>query len=194
MSLMLRKKCEEVLNNTYLENFHADIHQDTKVLQLVSECGKPLVSVNGITFSRNAPTNAEIEYCSELLTIFINKHRADIEKVLTLQKQIKNFPDLRKQYPEYTFITKNSYVKNPSSITYTDTIYFIRVYIKGDIEIEIDKQVARKSRNIIKDVLDGDIDKGLAQKVRIVALQWMKQYKTQLELNAAITHLSTCEI
>lgn len=74
MSLMLRKKCQTLLDNVGLDMYHVQVQDANKYLQIVGECGKPLCSIEGIRLSRAAPNAAEIELALELFDAFLAKH------------------------------------------------------------------------------------------------------------------------
>lgn len=74
MSLILRKATQEILDANDLGMLHTDIDDGSHVLSLVTECGKPIVRISGIRFSRMAPTGKEIEYAVELFDSFLVKH------------------------------------------------------------------------------------------------------------------------
>lgn len=54
MSLILRKHCQQHLDNVGLTMFHTEINH-AKQLSIVGDCGKPLVNISGISFSRTSP-------------------------------------------------------------------------------------------------------------------------------------------
>ena len=194
MSLMLRKKCEDILNDTFLENFHVDIDPDTRYLRIVSECGKPLVTISGIVFSRTTPTNAEIEYCADLLEVFITKHRKELLSVIELQKKVKNANNLVNKYPQYEFNTTSSYSEAPSMLLYIDSIFVIRIYSNNKIKISVDNKQEEISKDIIKEVLEGTIDRKQVKVVQGIMEEWIQQDKERQELHKAIRLLSICEI
>jgi len=77
MSLMLRKSCQEVLDNYGISDLHASMDTYLK-LSIVSECGKPFVTIQGVEFTRQIPTKLEIDYATELLDNFLATHIEDI--------------------------------------------------------------------------------------------------------------------
>ena len=76
MSLQLRKQCQAMLDNVGLNNYHVQIADDTKYMQIVGECGQPFVTIQGIRFSKMAPTQLEIDISLELFDAFLVKHTA----------------------------------------------------------------------------------------------------------------------
>jgi len=51
MSLIVRKKCQEILDGAGLSEYHADISVNNN-LMIVTTCGKQLFSISGIKFSK----------------------------------------------------------------------------------------------------------------------------------------------
>lgn len=92
MSLMLRKSCQTILDNNNLGQFHTEINEASKSLSLVSECGKPLVYIHGISFSRLTPTKDEITYATELFDIFMTKHKNQINKYIQEKAVLNKLP------------------------------------------------------------------------------------------------------
>lgn len=88
--LLLRKECQPLLNAVGLNNLHIEI-QD-KCLVLVGECGKPLVSVKGISFSKPTINSVEREYAVELFEQFLTKYEADITAYITDKKAFALIP------------------------------------------------------------------------------------------------------
>jgi len=78
MSLLLRKNCQPLLDNVGLTPYHVRIN-DNKHLQIVSKCGKPLVTISGIEFTRNQPSKDEIEFATELFAAFITANHQALE-------------------------------------------------------------------------------------------------------------------
>jgi hypothetical protein len=74
MSLFLRKACQDHLDGVDLQNYHIQVDDSTKCLQIVGECGDVLVSITGIRLSRMAPGDKEIALAIELFDDFLAKH------------------------------------------------------------------------------------------------------------------------
>lgn len=108
MSLMLRKSCQEALNKSSLSMFHADISSDKK-LTIVSDCGNPLFTINGISFSKVNPSIAEIEFATELLNGYLLKHKSRINDYLNLLAEVSDFAGISYLTDEFTFFTNSSY-------------------------------------------------------------------------------------
>lgn len=82
--LLLRKECQPPLNAVGLNNLHIEV-QD-KCLVLVGECGKPLVNVKGISFSKPTINSVEREYAVELFEQFLTKYETDITVYISAKK------------------------------------------------------------------------------------------------------------
>jgi len=96
MSLLLRKDCQDLLNQHGLPEHHADIANS--VLTIKCECGQPFIIVPGISFSRTNPTKAEIAYAVELLGTWLALNKTNIIKY---QKLITKFEGkVRPELPE----------------------------------------------------------------------------------------------
>ena len=74
MSLFLRKACQENLDGVGLQNYHIQVDEVTKCLQIVGECGDVFVSITGIRLSRMAPADKEIALAIDLFDDFLAKH------------------------------------------------------------------------------------------------------------------------
>ena len=92
MSLTLRKECQEQLDNAGFQNYHVDI-DGSRHLVIVSECGKPLVTVHGVRFSRTQPTGSEIDYAVELLGSFLIKHQGTLAEFINAKREMEELPD-----------------------------------------------------------------------------------------------------
>ena len=85
MSLMLRKQCQSLLDSVSLSNYHVQIDETTKMLQIVGECGQSFVSISGIRLSRMAPNNEEIKLALELFDAFLVKHAGAFKKLVKVK-------------------------------------------------------------------------------------------------------------
>jgi hypothetical protein len=90
MSLILRRECQEVLDAADLHNFHVEIIN--KYLAIVGECGKPLVTISGIQFSRGTPSKAEIPYAVELFNAFVTKYKLLFEEFTKIKADLSLLP------------------------------------------------------------------------------------------------------
>ena len=82
MSLFLRKACQAHLDGVGLDNYHIQVSDSTKCLQIVGECGDTLVSIAGIRLSRMAPAANEIELAIELFDDFLAKHTGTFKEFI----------------------------------------------------------------------------------------------------------------
>jgi len=69
MSLILREKCQPLLDDVGLDLLHVGITQ--KYFTIVGGCGKTLVTLGGIQFGSNNPTKRELDYAVDLFREFL---------------------------------------------------------------------------------------------------------------------------
>jgi hypothetical protein len=131
MSLILRKLAQEKLDAAGFPNIYADIN-NSLYMQLSTECGRPIAQINGVSFSRKAPTNAEIDYAVELLEAFLVKHKTTMDTAINLEhkyKDLENPPEIPgveadQRYGKLRvkiYINEDTYVTiNDSGIVYFD--------------------------------------------------------------------------
>lgn len=120
MSLQLRKECQTLLDGVGLENYHVDIDERTKKLQIVGECGQPFVSISGIRLSRMAPPSKEISLAVELFEAFLVKHTA-LFKEFTAAKKIADSCSV----PLKIKAIKNSRIEKNKYNTYYELNFFM---------------------------------------------------------------------
>jgi len=85
MSLVLRKECQEALNNAGLSEYHIAIQH--KAPKIVTKCGQNFIYIRGISFARDNPSKSEIAIAGELIRDFLIEkspvikmwHRAEAE-------------------------------------------------------------------------------------------------------------------
>jgi hypothetical protein len=123
MSLLLRKACQPTLEEFKLDNFHVAINTDTKYLEIVSECGKPLLTISGITFTRLQPSGAEIEYAVELLTNYFSTHAAKITTYIKALHKFNAKPVFLRKTDKYLIVFTNNYVNGKTISTASGIIY-----------------------------------------------------------------------
>jgi hypothetical protein len=109
--LLLRKECQPILDAAGLGNLHIEV-QD-KCLVLVGECGKPLINVRGITFSKPAINNSERIYAVELFTQFLSKYVTDIITYIAAKKAYALTPQP---------VPEEGFVANQNTTGYGDTL------------------------------------------------------------------------
>ena len=96
MSLILRKQCQEGLNKEGLSHYHIQIAEHGKHLQIVGECGKPLVEIFGIRFTKMSPAAGEIDYAAELFTEFLLTHGATIHQYVIKATAFQKLKEIKK--------------------------------------------------------------------------------------------------
>ena len=86
MSLILRKKCQGLLDKNGLKDLHVGV--ESKILVIKGSCGKVIVHVGGINFNTNSITKAEIEFAAELFDGFIKEHVKKIRAFIGKMKEL----------------------------------------------------------------------------------------------------------
>lgn len=97
MSLLLRQKTQEALNNIGLTSFHTQINNN-KTLEIVTRCGKPFVTIQGIKFNKNSLSLAEIEFASELFIQFLEVNKDKIETYITAYTYFYSLPIIEARF------------------------------------------------------------------------------------------------
>ena len=187
MSLLLRKECQPVLDTYGLSTYHVDINCNN-FLQITGECGKPLVVISGIRFSRSTPSKAEIGYAKELLDAFFGKHKAVVDEFIKQKTKVDKL-----SYPKgYEF--RPIYGGDaPILCRYWDELFTYTLHILKDGSIGF--ECSTREEGIPASVLSKykfDLKKlKAAEKVYRDALH---TYEERKKLDAILENLATCEI
>ena len=125
MSLILRQQAQPLLDACDLHNFHVGVGSN-KQLVILSECGKTLLHVHGIQFSKTIPSNAEIAYAIELLELFIIKHKKAIEDYIKASNKFKQLS--KPEMPKDVHINYNN-----KFIEYTEGVFRVELNADGEL-------------------------------------------------------------
>lgn len=201
MSLMLRKSCQEILDKYHIDDLHVSIDSRER-LAIVSECGKPFMTIQGIHFNRQQPTSAEIEYATELLDNFLLTHIADISLY-------------RKRKATYE---KKGILKDPSSpfritgrscndLREGTTFYKLELEIKtkyftGQLDNDLKFSFIFNSKSInysgitqvIANLKKVDFDKKLIVEGKKILNIWIADEKERVFIDKLRVKLSSCNI
>jgi hypothetical protein len=82
--LLLRQSCQPLLDSAGLSDLHVSI--ENKCLTIVGSCGKPIVTIGGIKFSRTTVSAEEREFATSLFDKFLIKYNSDIVAFITAKK------------------------------------------------------------------------------------------------------------
>lgn len=110
MALLLRKMCQDTLNEADLDAFHADIDPDSKYLTLYTPCGKTFASVHGVCFASTRPSKDEMPYAVELLGHWLKRNEKTIQDYLQAFETVQRLKNTDTASPlpgDYEFVTKN---------------------------------------------------------------------------------------
>lgn len=174
---------QEKLDAVGLHNLHVAI-TDNKRLAIKTECGRYIVTVFGIEFTRRDPVMRELEYAVELFDSFLVKHIAAIKTALDLEHKLNNFempsyPYLSSEfnYGNYKFTIE---LGNGKTITFKEANGMYELYSHSKLTLE-------------------DINKLKINQETLKRIHGMRQAfndRTALEeaKNAAWSTLNTCDI
>lgn len=135
MSLILRKNCQPTLDSLGLNEHHVSINNN-KALQVTCECGKPFLTLPGITFTRTTPSKDEIAYATELFQEFTKKHKKEIAKFLKDLAKFEKKPAL--ESPVGVSVSTGGYNRNYKgwTLVYKDGPFQVSVDLSTDLTIE----------------------------------------------------------
>lgn len=133
--LLLRQACQPLLNELGLNDLHVTI-QD-KILTIVGSCGKPLVAIAGIQFSKNSASNAERDFAVGLFANFLAAYGKEIQDFVAAKQAFISNPE-----PELPEGARGYYLPSSLNDSYVEFEPFektssssacIRIYYNGKI-------------------------------------------------------------
>jgi len=112
MSLQLRNKTQETLNNHGLAKLHCRVDKH-KTLTLNEKCGKTILPINGIVFDNRTPKVKEYSLAIKLLDAFLTEHSKLIAEMLEIDEKLSK--ELEYEMPEgyvyeYNFYQEVHYI------------------------------------------------------------------------------------
>ena len=190
MSLILRKECQPILDECGLENFHVKIDDYSKNLVIATECDRPFITVNGITFTRNKPTVKEIEYAKELFNAFIVKYNDQIQNYLNESKKLKqlenNLPKFEDNDIGFSPAFKQfQYIDNEFTIIINKDKLINKIKYKSET---VDNGIVFPKDGIFK------LDKKLFDDMHKVLLQCIKHQEQYQLVEKIKNELNSCNI
>lgn len=193
MSLVLRDKCQTVLDNAGLNNMHCRINGN-KILTISGECGQPIAVIYGIKFARQDPTMREISFAAELLDGFIATHKKKLNTYLRLRRDFLALKEPAKEDTENKIEYQQANYCNSrtraifSSPVNEDSIAKYTLYPDEDVKIMFSKKITLDElRNFTPDEARCEIaKKGLK------VFDAYYQIKSQME--NAQAELNRCDI
>lgn len=198
MSLQLRKMCQPILDNAGLSNYHVRINDHHYTLSITEECGKSLFDINGIQFTRKAPTKTEMEYGAELLNAFLIKHAIKINEYNKIKSTMPVNPekghawasawDVSEDNKKFTIYRLNDL---DFELNYLDGIMLCTITTK-------DKKVLIRTRDnkfySIKEIHAYKVNTDLEKEYRKVLKQYALFNKANKKLKVLTQSFETCEI
>ena len=191
MSLILRQKTEAVLEEAGLPEFHTQI--SGRYMQIVGQCGQPIVTVRGIMFSKNAPAIKEIDYSVELFRKFLAVHKEELLKYKKAQKAFKAADKTTEEiFGNLTKLQGFKYTAYGTPyINFISNDAMIYAYYKQGKPIEFTLSSHRNLQTyklILKDLqkLDNKIEEAFSQ--------IDEKLKMEKEVNLIRSNLSKCDV
>lgn len=189
MSLILRKECQYILDNYKLQNYHVLINQNTKYLQIVGECGQPLINISGIQFTRLTPTKLEIKYATELLNSFLTAHMSEITTYIAQKIANKKFPFIETTNDRYNITTNSASGMIYNSLVYTDGP--VKIYIKSNT---IGNPLVSIIDNSLTRLSEWKVNMDLLGEMRTTLYKFVEQRERDGVIQKLHAELSTCDI
>jgi len=193
MSLFLRKACQEQLDGVGLANYHIQVDESSKCLQVVGECGDVITSIAGIRLSRMAPVQSEIELAVSLFDDFLAKHTATFKGFIVAKARadkayiplkvdgLLNAEVEKQNYQNYWVLTFDMESRPETTIN---------VKSNGSVSIPIMR---------LETILDNEsIQHQISNRETTIVKNWIKActefHTATTEKIALLEKISTCEI
>ena len=188
MSLLLRKACQEHLDAMGLTSFHTGITEQ-KRLAIYTTCGKPFITIWGVSFNRTSPTNAEIEFASELFAQFLIRHQTAIEDYIDAYDKFHSLTPVESKTAGISIRVYGDHVY----AYFTSNVYKLKYNVKrssGNSELSIEGTLSREPSKLIGQAIrKDDCD---------AALRYLAKYitydKQHTDLQDLESNLSKCDI
>lgn len=181
MSLTLREKCQPVLDQYGLQNYHIEI-EPNRGMEICGECGQRLVKVKGVTFSKSSPTLKEMEYSIELLDSFLIKHITILKRMMA-QKEISR----GLEQVEHEGFSLGRY-SNGVEVTYSpDKKYSITFNEDGTVAVNITFPSVKEANSF-------KITKDIEKKIKEIADSRNKIIESNKLLQELNSELNQCSI
>ena len=194
MSLTLRQKTQDALNNVGLDDYHTRINEN-KYLAIVGPCGQPLMTVTGIEFTRREPTIAEVAYAVELFETFLLDHGAEIQNYLTKMKQHAQSVEPEQKNDVFS-IDPSHYIesKHRTTLSYQDGCMYMLITFGSDGTLRLlDADFSRKEKDFNK-FFKHRPDRVLMDEAASFLERWLDYAQEEDELADLKSALSTCDI
>lgn len=200
MSLFLRKACQDNLDGVGLANYHIQVDESTKCLQVVGECGDVLVSITGIRLSRMAPADKEIELAVSLFDDFLTKHTATFKEFMAAKARADIAYRPKEEDIKLSNVSTHDVREYRNGGNTIVMVLRFKMYYYESVEVEV-KSTGKISIPAIiinepKDVKE--LQPCLTPQESEAVLKWIADCKSFNDAiqqkDACLTILSTCEI
>lgn len=132
MSLILRQRCQPILDAAGLQKLHVGLNGNYMTLH--GECGQQLLIVRGIQFASKNPKVGEMNYAEELFAAFIEKHSKAVLDFIKISEKTKKVID------KNPVLDSNSYCVYSTYVQVRDSRRSNIMSIRPDGKISINKQ------------------------------------------------------
>lgn len=192
MSLQLRQQAEKVLERHKLNNYHVRI-DDALYMNIVGECGQPLVTIYGIKFTKKTPTKSEIEYALTLLDSFLIKHSKDIKHYVAKYIEFKKLPEVMHEKGKYT-ISKSW--RFPAEKLEDCSVQFLPFEDIKDISVRVyhNKNVTVEINQISLEIYNKRIPPKMLKEAQEYLESFVKYQTEKFKLDDLKAKLNKCDI
>lgn len=193
MSLVLRKKCQSLLDGVGLDMYHIQVNEDNKYLEVAGECGQTLVTIQGIRLSKMAPGEAEIELALELFDAFLARHAATFKAFISAKKKAEQCVKPPTPKLEEAKVAKHVYYDK------YELTFRMQNWDNSICTVSNDGEVSIPSRTIhaLKDP-ESLMVQPLRSSEQVAIRRWVEAFNEYTEANnvktKALEKLTTCEI
>ena len=205
MSLVLRQRCQPVLDQHSMGMFHVGVTTLTSYsgpnkshLAIMTECGKEVCTLSGVTFARSVPSKEEVGIAVELLDAFIGTHTDKLKNYMSCFDTVASLPVLDKCPTNHVEIQHPDRFGNRMKIVITHDDYEIIGKFHEDDEEDIEWVQLKYHRTDAVDLDDLLKIPKFDRKIIKPALEWVKQHYTEVNarkaLSEASAELSKCDI
>lgn len=193
MSVILRAKAQPILDKYGLENAHTIISEGSRQLCIVTSCGRPLVRISGITFSRIAPSATEIDHALEFLGTYLENYADSLVDLQNLQDEVKCLSKKIEKAKD------QDYLDTRSSFQHSD-VAEAEVGGKGDFKFVWSHSLkgfclsGEFSKVLAKDIPRIQGYKEIIAKARTLQTMLNKRYELSTKLSKLQTKLNSCSL
>jgi len=195
MSLLLRKQCQPVLDKVGLPDHHVAVNQ-SNLLEIRCECGRPFVSVAGIRFNRQTPSKDELAYAAELFAKYMDSHKAILLAYHAKEEAFKQKPEVVLPENLQAYSTQYGTITSPirrcewkvDNYTLSFLYSFVTKDFDSKITLKIDKSFTWDELKKFK------VNDKMLKGITTILNEYIEYTEERDALNQEKMNLSICEI